>query len=289
MGGMKAIHLAARQGFADAVEALVAGGANIDEPNSGDQTTPLLIATINGHYDLAKLLLEKGANPKLASSAGATPLYTTINVKWAPKADYPQPDAPRLQKTSYLDLMQALIAKGADVNAQLKKELWFTGYNFDLSQVNAAGATPFWRAAQAGDVPAMRVLLAAGADPKIKTTEGTSPLHVAAGAGVHGNDEVTAPGGWMAGLKYIVDELELDVNELDGQGMTAMHHAAARGDNEMILFLVSKGGRVDVVGKNGQTTVDLANGPRQRIQPFPETIALLMSLGAKNNYKCVSC
>jgi hypothetical protein len=80
-----------------------------------------------------------------------------------------------------------------------------------------------------------------------------------------------------------------DDNELDGDVMTAVQHAAGRGDNEMILYLVSHGARVDVVAKNGQTTVDLANGPRQRIQPFPETIALLMSLGAKNSNKCVSC
>lgn len=72
-------------------------------------------------------------------------------------------------------------------------------------------------------------------------------------------------------------------------GYSALHNAAHRGDNEMILFLVSRGARVDAVAKNGNTVVDMANGPRQRVQPFAETIALLEALGAKNNYKCVSC
>jgi ankyrin repeat protein len=74
-----------------------------------------------------------------------------------------------------------------------------------------------------------------------------------------------------------------------GGGITALHNAATRGDNEMILYLVSKGARVDAVANNGSTIVDMANGPRQRIQPYPDTIALLEMLGAKNSHKCVSC
>src|SRR5262249_56888481 len=65
-------------------------------------------------------------------------------------------------------------------------------------------------------------------------------------------------------------------------GFTALHNAAARGDNEMILYLVSKGAKVDAVSKGGTTVVDMANGPRQRIQPYPETVALLEMLGAAN-------
>jgi hypothetical protein len=57
----------------------------------------------------------------------------------------------------------------------------------------------------------------------------------------------------------------------------------------MILYLVSKGADVMAVSRRGQTTVDMANGPVQRISPFPSTIALLESLGAKNNHRCVSC
>ena len=68
-----------------------------------------------------------------------------------------------------------------------------------------------------------------------------------------------------------------------------MHHAAARGDNEMIRYLVSKGADVKSVNRAGQTTVDMANGPVQRTQPYPETIKLLEKLGAMNNHKCVSC
>ena len=90
-------------------------------------------------------------------------------------------------------------------------------------------------------------------------------------------------------MKYLVEELGFDVNARDFNGYTAMHHAAARGDNEMILWLVAHGGDVKVVSRKGQTTVDMANGPVQRVSPFPETIALLEKLGAKNSHKCKSC
>ena len=76
---------------------------------------------------------------------------------------------------------------------------------------------------------------------------------------------------------------------VDHDGNTAVHNAAARGDNAMIEYLVSKGADVTRVNRGGQTTVDMANGPVQRVQPFPDTIALLEGLGATNNHKCVSC
>lgn len=288
MGGLTALLFAARQGHIEAAKALIEAGANINEVSPGDKTSPLLMASINGHFDLAKYLLDKGADPRLASTAGATPLYTTMSLKWAPKTDYPQPETAR-EHVNYLDLMQAFLDHGADPNARLVKELWFTNYNFDLSQVVADGATTLWRAAQVADVAAMRLLVKAGADPTIRNNDQVSPLHVAAGLGVHGNDEVTAPGGWMAGVRYLVDELHADVNEVDKNGFTALHSAAARGDDEMIIFLAQHGARVDAVAKNGQTVVDMANGPRQRIQPFPKTIELLVSLGGKNSNKCVSC
>ena len=86
-----------------------------------------------------------------------------------------------------------------------------------------------------------------------------------------------------------VEELGADVNARDLNGYSPVHHAAARGDNELIMYLVEQGADVTFVSRRGQTTVDMANGPVQRIQPFPETVKLLESLGAINNHNCVSC
>jgi ankyrin repeat protein len=120
-----------------------------------------------------------------------------------------------------------------------------------------------------------------------------TPLQAAAGVGYGegfaANSHRFAPAGMLAAVKYLVDELHADVNAFDHEGNTALHHAAARGDVEMIQYLVSKGADVHAVTREGRTTADMANGPVQRTQPWPEALALLEKLGAKNNHKCVSC
>jgi ankyrin repeat protein len=90
-------------------------------------------------------------------------------------------------------------------------------------------------------------------------------------------------------VKFLVEELGADVNARDHHGFTPVHHAASRGDTELVKYLVSKGADVTAVSRSGQTTADLANGPVQRVQPYPETLELLEKLGAKNNHRCVSC
>jgi ankyrin repeat protein len=323
-GGLTALHFAARQGAARAVEALVESGADVNAVSPADGTTPIVIAAINGQFDLAKYLLDHGADPNLPSEAGMTPLYAAINVEWAPRMFYPQPRAQLQQKLSYLDLMKALLDNGADPNARVRRKIWYTQYNFDLLRIDDAGATPFWRAAYASDIAAMKLLVGFGADPHIATIKppansrfeqgGTRsgdgkdgsgvppiptggpdipPLLAAAGAGYGegfaANAHRFAPTGMLEAVKYLVEELHVDVNARDADGNAALHNAAARGDNDMILYLVSKGADVKVVNRSGQTTVDMANGPVQRTQPYPETIKLLEGLGAKNNHRCVSC
>jgi ankyrin repeat protein len=319
-GGLTALHFAARQGSSAAAKALVEGGANVNLPSPGDKATPLLVALINGHFDLAAMLLDQRADPNLLSQAGVSPLYATVNVQWAPIAAYPQPRSHLQQTRTYLDVMKLLLDRGADPNARVRHKVWFSGYNFDQSGVDEAGATAFWRAAYAADVAAMKLLVSYGADPSIPTTKlfsrrgpedsaagtdksgrpalpvggpGATPLHAAAGPGYArgfaGNSHHVAPAGMLPAVKYLVEELGADVNAVDHDGNTAVHHAASRGDNAMIEFLVAKGADVKKINRSGQTTIDVANGPVQRTQPYPETITLLSSLGAINNNKCVSC
>ena len=97
------------------------------------------------------------------------------------------------------------------------------------------------------------------------------------------------PNGWIPALTFLVEEMGADVNARDANGYTALHHAASRGDVEMIRYLVEKGADVTVVSRKGETTADMANGPIQRVRPYPEAIALLKSLGSKNNQNCLSC
>lgn len=326
-GGLTPLLFAVRQGSAESVQALLKAGADVNQVSEGDHTSPLLMATINGRFDLATLLLANGANPKIASDAGATPLYTVINVQWAAKSLYPQPTAQLQQSTTYLALMESLLKAGADANARLSKHLWYMSFNFDLLGVNTTGATPFWRAAYGTDVDAMKLLVKYGADPKIPTLKpagrqfnsdaspdeaggdpnkdpsglppvpaggpGTFAIHAASGVGYGegfaANSHRHAPDGWLPAMKYLVEELHMDVNQRDFNGYSPVHHAAARGDTVLIAYLVSKGADVKTISRKGQTTADMANGPVQRTPPFLETVDFLVRLGAKNNNKCKSC
>jgi len=316
IGGLTPLLHAAREGYQESVLALLDAGADIDRVSLGDHTSPILIATINGHYDLALELLERGADPDIASDAGTTPLYAALNTWWAPKARYPQQQAYLQQEASYLDVMRRLLEAGADPNPRLRKHLWYMGYTFDQLDVDTRGSTPFWRAAYATDVPAMQLLFEYGADPTLGTVarlgrgsadeldpsgqppvrEGDPavlPIHAASGVGYGegyaGNAHRHVEDGWIPAVKYLVEVHGADVNARDQNGYTPLHHAAARGDNELIVYLVERGADPLAVSRRGQTTVDMANGPVQRISPFPETIALLEGLGAKNNHNCRSC
>ena len=174
-GGLTPLLYAVRQGYQESTDALLKAGADVNQLSAGDKTSPLLMAVINGHFDLAKTLLDKGANPNSCSINGVTPLYGVLNVEWAPKALYPQPRAHMQQQIGYLDLMKQLLDKGADPNARLKMKVWYSGYSFDLSGVDEIGASAFWRAAYASDVAAMRLLVAAGADPNVPTMKPAGP------------------------------------------------------------------------------------------------------------------
>jgi ankyrin repeat protein len=320
-GGMTPLLFTAREGHVAAAVELLEAGADVNQPRDGDQTTPLLMAAINGHFDLAKLFLDRGADPGLAGENGATPLYAVLNCVYAQKSNYPQPRGFTQQKLTYLEIMTALLDKGADPNARLKKKVWYSGYNSDLSGVDESGATPFWRAAYASDVDAMRLLHARGADPFVPTIKpggrpqfgdstrevkdvsglppvpvggpSVTPLMAATGVGYAegfaANSHIIHAAGWMPAVKYLVEEIGADVNAKDHLGNTALHNAASRGDLEMILYLISKGADVKAINREGQTTADMANGPVQRTQPYPEAVELLVKLGAKNNNKCVSC
>lgn len=354
-GGLTPLLHAVRQGHRDAALLLLDRGADIDQVSTGDSTSPLLMAAVNGQFDLALELIERGADPNVASSAGTTPLFAVIERRWGSKSSYSHPTEHQQQQATHYDMMQALLDKGADPNARLNTHLWYSEYTFSVIGNQSAGlhyngATPFWRAAHALDVEAMRMLKAHGADPHIasiklperrrrqpmpmpaaeaevaaadakKTTSGglavpavvkpktdedpsgtppvpvggpmIAPIHIVAGAGYGqswaANAHIHAPGAWMAAIRFLVEECGADVNLRDANAYTPLHHAASRGDTEAVQYLIDKGADVMVVSRKGETTVDMANSPYQRIPPYPETIALLESYGAINNHNCVSC
>lgn len=329
-GGLTPLLHAVRQGHAETVAALLDGGAEIDQRSAGDGTTPLLMASVNGQFDLALELLQRGADPNAASDAGTTPLFAALERRWAPRASYSHPVEHEQQQATYLEVLQALLEAGADPNVRLKRHLWYMEYTFGVlrgSGIDLGGATPFWRAAYALDVEAMRLLKEHGADPMTPTAKpperrrrratgeeeaaeeskpdpsglppvpvggpAIHPVHAASGVGYGqsfaGNAHRHVPDGWTTAVRFLVEECGADVNARDANGYTPLHHAAARGDLELVLYLVKRGAELGAVSRRGQTVADMANGPIQRQQPFPAMVALLEKLGSQNHHRCLSC
>jgi ankyrin repeat protein len=246
MGGMTPLLFAARQGNTAAAKALLAGGADVNEVSGSEKTTPLVLAIANGHYDTARAILEAGANPNLANVMGVTALYATIDVQWAPHEWSPEPVVAQ-EHTGYLELMQMLLDHKADPNARLGRKIWSRALSEDATWVDAAGATAFWRAAQADDLAAMKLLVKGGADANIATNAGVTPMMVASGLGWGMNYSQNAPGSWIPAIDYCIS-LGNNPNAHADNGFTALYGPAFTGNNEVLKFLVSKGAKAE--GKN---------------------------------------
>lgn len=301
MGGMTALHFAAREGHLDTIRSMVEAGVKVNLLSAADQTSPLLEAIYNGHYDAAKYLLDHGADPKLVNTDGLAPLYATVDMQWANRTWYP-PATTAQESTNYLDLMKQILDKGADPNVQIKKKVWFRRFHDDW--IDSPGATAFWRAAQANDLAAMKLLIAHGANPNLMTTHNATALEVAAGYGFEDQLSSIVPGKRFEVVKYLVDELHMDVNAHDDMGYTPLHGAAYVGENDIVNYLVAKGADVHakshgIIQQEGQTVfeaapgggdtvADMANGPRTHGIQHPDTVKLLESLGSANSHNCRS-
>lgn len=280
-GGMTALLFAARQGKIDAVRALLDGGADIDQA-SADNTSPLLIAVLNGHYELASMLIELGANPNIADTNGRTPLFAAIdlrNVQWS------QAPAPELPQATHLAMIKQLLAAGADPSIKITGKIGHRG-SFDMRWSELQGGTAFSRAAWNGDIEVMRLLMEHGADPFVKTDKDETALLLLAGAGWPlGQGYIRSDEDILASLDLLVNELKMDVNAVTKEGITPVICAVFKGTNDVVQYLVDHGARLDVKDNAGRSVITWAQGiaanEGQPPRPQPETEKLLRELMAK--------
>jgi ankyrin repeat protein len=272
---------AAREGHADVAKQLLDAGANIEKADA-DGVTPLLMAVLNGHIALAQDLIARGANVNVSDWYGQTPLWAAVDLR---DLDVSGPSHDNgVDREAAFSLIKALLDKHADPNARTKEyppqRRWITRLG-SLSWVDFTGQTAFLRAALAGDLKTMRLLLEYHADPNINTFNGTTPLMAA--AGVNWTVSQTYDEGPQALLEAVklTQSLGNDVNATNDMGVQAIHGAANRGADDIIRFLVEKGARLDGADKQGRTPLTWAKGVFLATHPpeaKPKTIALLTQL-----------
>ncbi|HEX4137175.1 MAG TPA: ankyrin repeat domain-containing protein [Bryobacteraceae bacterium] len=261
LGGFSALMFAAREGCVECEKVLAAAGANLNLADP-DGITPMVNAIINGHYDAAGFLVERGADPNLADKTGRAALYAAVDMHTMPASNRPSPDESGNEMSS-LDLIKSLVAHGASVNTQLKtQQPYRTKVDRGNDTMLTTGTTPILRAAKAGDTVVMALLLAKGADPRLTTRNGINPLMAAAGLGTNESDAV----GRKKTEQEAIDSIELclkagvDINAVDGKGQTALHGAAQKGWDEIVQYLADHGAKLDVKDKKSLTPLDAAMG-----------------------------
>jgi ankyrin repeat protein len=280
-GGMTPLLYAARDGRLEIARMLMAADASVNQAEANG-SSPLLLAIINGHADVAKSLLDKNADPNATDGFGRAPLWSAVDVRNLDVADASGVNG--IVREPFLPLIQALVERGANVNARTAKEppsrRWMMPFGA-RQWVNPAGQTPFVRAALAGDVAVMRLLLEHGADPNIATFEGTTALMAASGVGWVSRQTYTESPESLVEAAKICIERHADVNAADSLGFTAMHGAANRGSDGIVQLLAANGAKLDIKDKKGRTPVEFAEGtvyvsgpPEKR----PSTLALLQKL-----------
>jgi len=288
-GSLTPLLFAARQGCVECSRLLLEAGARIDAADP-DGVTPMIYAIINGHYDVAAFLLDQGADPNLADNAGRTALYSAVDFNTMPASNRPAPKVIDNEVSSF-ELIQKLLAKGANPNPQLKKQ---QPYRVKLDRGDdtmlTTGTTPLLRAAKAGDVQAMRALLAKGADATLATRNGVNPLMAAAGLGSKEEDTTGRHKTEPEAVEAIQLCLEagLDINAADSRGQTALHGAALKGYDQVVQFLADHGARLDAKDRRGFTALDAALGKAGGVgfdgasaEPHETTAALLRKLSAR--------
>lgn len=296
VGGLTALLYAARDGCYPCVEELLGARDDINRPTP-EGVTPLMLALDNDHNDVAKLLLDRGANPHLWDWWGRTALYIAVDRKEAGGAGGGGRGgagggrggngrgrggaAPVAEGgVSSLDMIEALLAKNVDVNPQLNMHRPSRGGNSGrfIENLRSTGCTPLLRATEGGDTEVARMLLDKGANPNINTM-GLTPLLLAAGVGPgnRGGTGLAAQGSAGGPVNSpLMDALiahGADVNaRVTGtltysmrvsrapsanEGMSALHVAAQTGKLELVRYLLEHGANPNITNDEGKKPIDL--------------------------------
>jgi uncharacterized protein len=274
-GGMTPLLFAVRDGNRDMMRLLLELGADIQQ-TSANHTSPLVIALLNGQVGLATELLARGANPNAADDYQRAALFAAVELRNPNRGTLLFGDG-----SDPLDLMKALLDKGADPNHQTDTTPVHGWMQLDPSWVNFDGQTPFIRAALSGDVEVMRLLLAHGANPKITTKEGTTALMAASGINwVPGQTFTRSQANYLEAVKLCLDR-GADVNATNSLKMAAIHGAANRGWPPIIQILADHGAKLDIKDAAERTPLTFAEGTFLAVRPpaaKPEAVALLRRL-----------
>jgi ankyrin repeat protein len=281
-GGLTPLLYAARSGCVRCAEAMLKAGADINLPTP-EGVTPLMTAIDNLNYDIAKFLLERGANPHVWDWWGRTALYVAVDMhRFTTRAG---PPPVRSDKTTAIDILELLLAHGVNPNPQLHMLRPGRGGNSGrfTDDLLTTGATPLLRAAIAFDNEAITLLLKHGALVDLPNAMGVTPFMAASGMGVsirdpRGNYTVPDIQSKAIATMDLLLKAGADVNAratdtasrtariarpstmTNRQGQTALYAAINWSWTQVVQYLLDHGARVDIKDAAGKTPLDATRG-----------------------------
>jgi ankyrin repeat protein len=243
--GCTPLHVAAITGHKEVAELLLAKGAKVN--TKGDRgNTPLHWAAQQGYAEIVALLLTQGADINSTDDGDWTPLHSAAN-------------------QGHRDVAEILLAHGADVNArahispkprlvavpmsdEVKSELQAEAQADAKAQEERLGERPLHLAAEKGHNDVVKLLLEHKAEVDAKTESGETPLYLAAEKGHKDVAELLLSHG-------------ADVNAKDKNfGRTPLHEAAVFGHKDVVELLLAHGADINAKNKNGETPLRFASG-----------------------------
>jgi len=275
-GGFTALYFAAQQNDVESARILLDAGADIDAANK-EYGTPLIIALTSGHEDMARYLLDNGANPNVKDGWGITPLHYALHKGVLVINTFKPSTTDRFgwERSNMPNMVRALLDKGADPEAKIEYSLpyhndaFFSRSMEDPPQIDPVGATPLLLAAVSGDVESMKILINHGANKNAKTIGGGRLFMLAAGMGSEKGTRDQAQAIEAAKLSltfgadingYLTDIAAVGPGKGMEDGRTALHHAVYLGWTDMIKFLVKNGANLHAKDRYGMTPMLIAMG-----------------------------
>jgi len=290
-GGFSPIHYASRAGRVSVLKRLLKEKkVDVNRPikSKGSKrvkgaplrnSSPLILAIENAEFELATELLKAGADAN-DMRTGYSPLHMLSWVRKADTGDGNLPGPVNHSPISSSEFILELIKHGANVDARLVRGSSSAG------KVSQKGTTPFFHAADRGDIEFMKILVDHEADVTIPNADGTTPLMIAAGVGRGAeNDEAGTQEEMIETVRYCI-ELGMDINDVDKNGETAIHGAAYGQWPDMVNFLVKQGADINIWNKRNKyqwSPLLIARGYRRgNFKPSYETVEALEAIMAKN-------